>query len=66
MTRCVEIGIDILIDDAPSNLVSAAEKGIHGATLWHPWNAETCERSDITCAQDWIGLRSALSPRLGT
>jgi uncharacterized protein len=39
ITRCVELQIDVLVDDSPVNLESAIEQGILGATLAHPWNA---------------------------
>ena len=36
VTRCVELEIDLLIDDSPVNLERAAEAGILGATLDPP------------------------------
>jgi uncharacterized HAD superfamily protein len=65
VTRCVELGIDVLIDDSPVNLARAAAEGITPATIRHPWNAELCDRDGIACADDWAGLRAALSPILG-
>jgi hypothetical protein len=64
VSRCVEIGIDVLIDDSPVNLARARERGIVGATLRHPWNAELCERDGVACADDWAGLARALDPIL--
>ncbi|HVL96519.1 MAG TPA: hypothetical protein VM266_11730 [Solirubrobacteraceae bacterium] len=64
VTRCVEIGIDVLIDDSPVNLVRARESGITGATIRHPWNAEVCDRDGILCADDWPGLVDRLAPVL--
>jgi FMN phosphatase YigB (HAD superfamily) len=64
ITRCVEIGIDVLVDDSPTNLAKAREQGIAGATIRHPWNAELCETEEIVCADDWRGLRAALEPIL--
>jgi len=64
VSRCAEIGIDVLIDDSPVNLARAREHGIAGATIRHPWNAEACERDGIVCADDWPGLAGALGPLL--
>ena len=64
VSRCVEIGIDLLIDDSPDNLQRALDAGLRVATLRHPWNEEICELEDIACASDWAGLRSALAPLL--
>ena len=36
VTRCREIGIDLLIDDSPVNLEAALDAGITAATLLHP------------------------------
>jgi 5'(3')-deoxyribonucleotidase len=66
--RCVEIRIDILIDDSPVNIVRALEAGMVAATIVHPWNREVCEDEDVVCARDWPGLAAALERRcsLGT
>ena len=64
VTRCVEIGIDVLIDDSPVNLVRAHDKGILPATIRHPWNREICAERDIVCADDWPGLAERLQPVL--
>jgi uncharacterized HAD superfamily protein len=61
VSRCVEIGIEILIDDSPVNLTRAAEHGILGATIRHPWNAEVCDRDGVVCAESWPGLAKALA-----
>jgi uncharacterized HAD superfamily protein len=61
VTRCVELGIDVLIDDSPVNLVRATERGILGATIRHPWNDEICARGDIVCADSWPDLAGALA-----
>jgi len=60
ISRCMEIEIDVLVDDSPVNLERAVEAGIAGATLLHPWNREVCERLGILCAEDWPGLERAL------
>ena len=64
IARCVEIGIDVLVDDSPVNLESALDHGIRAATIWHPWNAEVCETEEVVCARDWPGLERLLTPVL--
>jgi hypothetical protein len=61
--RCIELQIDVLIDDSPVNLVRGLEAGMVVATLEHPWNREVCEEEDVVCAQDWPGLAAALERR---
>jgi uncharacterized protein len=65
ITRCEEIGIDVLIDDSPVNLVAAAAAGITTATLLHPWNRELVETEDVIAAHDWPELARRLEPLLG-
>jgi hypothetical protein len=63
--RCVELDIDVLIDDSPVTLARAIENGMVAATLVHPWNRELCEEEDeVICADDWPGLAAALERRL--
>src|SRR3954451_17549902 len=64
VSRCAEIGIDVLIDDAPVNLERAHEVGVLGATLLHPWNREFEEVDWVVTAEDWAGLSEALVPHL--
>jgi uncharacterized HAD superfamily protein len=64
VSRCVEIGIDLLIDDSPVNLLAAVDAGIAAATIAHPWNREICEEEDIVCAPDWTQLAALLAPVL--
>jgi hypothetical protein len=64
VTRCVEIGIDLLIDDSPHNIETALERNIAVATIRHPWNADVCETEDVVCAQDWTELALKLGPLL--
>ena len=64
VTRCQEIGIDVLIDDSPDNLRGAIDAGITGATLLHPWNRELCETEDVVCGEDWPELARNLQPVL--
>ena len=62
--RCVELGIDVLIDDSPINITRAIEHGIVVATIAHPWNRDVCEEEDVICAQNWRGLAARLDPLL--
>jgi uncharacterized protein len=64
VTRCSEIGIDVLIDDSPENLRRALDEGITAATLLHPWNRELCETEDVICGEDWAELGDRLEPVL--
>ncbi|HEY7933704.1 MAG TPA: hypothetical protein VID48_07760 [Solirubrobacteraceae bacterium] len=60
ISRCVELGVELLIDDSPGNLGSAVAHGMRAATIIHPWNRELCEEGDILCAEDWTGLEALL------
>jgi len=62
ITRCREIGIDLLVDDSPVNIEKAIGEGIAAATILHPWNREVCARLPVYSAQDWAGLEAALAP----
>jgi uncharacterized protein len=64
IARCLEIGIDVLIDDAPETLEGALDAGIAVATLLHPWNRELCETEDVICGSDWPELAANLAPVL--
>jgi len=64
LARCREIGIDLLVDDSPVNILGALEHGIHAATITHPWNRDVCEDEDVTAAPDWATLAVALAPVL--
>jgi uncharacterized HAD superfamily protein len=64
VTRCVELGIDVLIDDSPVNLERARDEGILGATILHPWNREFEGQDGVVVANDWKELREQLQPRL--
>jgi uncharacterized HAD superfamily protein len=65
VTRCVELDIDVLVDDSPVNLQRAADEGILGATLIHPWNEDVIDGRKIVGARDWAGLRELLADDLG-
>jgi uncharacterized protein len=64
VAHCRAIGIELLIDDSPENLLAAIDAGITAATLEHPWNRELCEEEDIVCAPDWPELGRRLAPLL--
>ena len=64
IARCIELEIDVLVDDSPVNLERAVAAGMVGATLAHPWNRDLCEEEDVICAKDWPGLAAALAPVL--
>ena len=60
ITRARELGIDILVDDSPVNLLGALEAGIVGATIVHPWNRDVVEEEDVVAAEDWPELERKL------
>jgi len=64
VSRCVELGIDVLVDDSPVNLIKANNAGIVAATLIHPWNEEVVAAGDAIGAVSWDELRSTLDPVL--
>jgi uncharacterized HAD superfamily protein len=64
ITRCREIGIDLLVDDSPVNLEAALEAGIACATILHPWNRDLVARTAVVGAEDWPALGRALEPLL--
>ena len=64
VTRCVEVGIDVLIDDSPVNIARARRAGIVAATIIHPWNEGLVGRDGVIGARDWFGLRRELAPVL--
>jgi uncharacterized protein len=64
VTRCVELEIDVLVDDSPLNLTKAREQGITGATIIHPWNVELTEEDGIIGARDWTELKVRLDELL--
>jgi len=64
VTRCVELGIHVLVDDSPINIARAREAGIVPATILHPWNEELVDTDGVIGARDWEGLRRELDPVL--
>ncbi|HEY7629132.1 MAG TPA: hypothetical protein VH817_00430 [Thermoleophilaceae bacterium] len=64
ISRCVELGIDVLVDDSPVNLSRARAEGMVAATIVHPWNRELVEEDVVIGAADWPELRASLDPVL--
>lgn len=64
VARCVELDIDLIIDDSPDNLLAAIGHGILAATIAHPWNLDVREEEDIISAEDWTELARLLEPVL--
>jgi uncharacterized protein len=64
VARCREIGIDLLIDDSPDNLLRAADAGMLVATLRHPWNESVRDAPHVISAADWAELAGLLAPVL--
>ncbi len=64
VTRCAELGIDVLVDDSPVNLIRAAGEGIVAATIVHPWNVELVESGGAIGGRDWHELGEKLEPVL--
>jgi uncharacterized protein len=64
ISRCVELNIDLLVDDSPVNLSAAREKGMLGATLVHPWNEDLAEEEGIIGAPGWPELERRINQAL--
>jgi uncharacterized protein len=64
VAHCRAIGVGLLIDDSPANLLGARDAGILAATLRHPWNEDVCDARGIICAADWPELARAVEPLL--
>lgn len=62
--RCVELEIDVLVDDSPQNIIRARDEGIVAATLAHPWNRHLLEQDGVIWADDWDDLTARLEPVL--
>ncbi len=62
--RCVELEIDVLVDDSPVNLAAASESGIVAATIVHPWNERLVEAGAAIGGRDWPELEERLAPVL--
>jgi uncharacterized protein len=64
ITRCVELGVHVLVDDSPVNLKHARAEGMIAATIVHPWNRDFVNEDGVIGAEDWAGLRTRLEPVL--
>ena len=64
ISRCVELEIDVLVDDSPLNIAKARAAGIGAATIVHPWNEDLVDRDGVIGARDWNELRRKLDPVL--
>ena len=64
ITRCVELGVQVLVDDSPVNLQRARAEGMIAATIVHPWNRELVQEDGMIGAEDWPELRERLEPVL--
>jgi uncharacterized protein len=62
ISRCIELRIDVLVDDSPVNIVKARRAGILAATITHPWNVDLMTEDGVIGAPDWVSLRSELDP----
>lgn len=62
--RCLEYGIELLIDDSPVNLAHALDAGMFVATVRHPWNGDFCDSEAVVCAAGWPELEHMLEPLL--
>jgi hypothetical protein len=62
LERCLELGVELVIDDSPMIIAGALERGILAATIAHPWNEEICEEEDVIRARDWHELARLLAP----
>jgi uncharacterized protein len=66
VSRCVELAIDVLIDDSPVNIARAREAGMLAATILHPWNEDLANHDGVVAAGDWCELKELLDPYLET
>jgi hypothetical protein len=64
VSRCVELGIDVLVDDSPVNIARAREAGMVAATIAHPWNERVARCDGVIAAPDWERLGAKLDPVL--
>lgn len=65
VSRCLELGIDLLVDDSPVNLERARQAGMLAATIVHPWNAHLVGCDGVIGARSWPDLVRRLQPVLG-
>ncbi len=66
VSRCVELGVDILVDDSPVNIRAALERGMLAATLIHPWNVQVLGEPGVISADEWSQLEKRVDEALKT
>lgn len=64
VSRCVELGVHVLVDDSPVNLQRARAEGMIAATILHPWNRGLVDAGEVIGGLDWYELRERLDPLL--
>ena len=65
VSRCVELGIDVLVDDSPVNLIKAQEGGNRRRDADPPVErGARAPRGDAIGAPSWHELRAKLDPVL--
>lgn len=64
ITRCVELEIDLLVDDSPVNLAQARENGMLTGTLSHPWNEQIVNEGGVLAAATWPELERRIDSAL--
>jgi uncharacterized HAD superfamily protein len=59
--HCRAVGVGLLIDDSPDNLIRALAVDIAVATIRHPWNADViAECPEVVHGEDWADLAYTL------
>ena len=66
VSRCIELEIDVLVDDSPVNIQKASAAGMLAATIIHPWNEDLIDAETVIGGRDWQDLRARLEPFLRT
>ncbi len=66
VSRCVELGIDLLVDDSPPNIAAARAHGMLVATLIHPWNEPLVDQDGVIGARTWPELERRVNAALST
>jgi HAD superfamily hydrolase (TIGR01509 family) len=64
VSRCIELGVDVLIDDSPVNIERARQAGMVAATIVHPWNEDLIGVDGVVGARTWPELEQRLRPVL--
>ena len=64
ISRCVELEIDLLVDDSPVNIERAREHGMLAATISHPWNERLLDRDGVIGAESWPELERRVDEAL--